>query len=169
MAPTPLQPWMIQLQNPVFGRALLFVLFLPEGWHLQRGFAHPEIHGIQRRQELAWVTSADAHYLLVHEDGYGLECQIRVRPDAGRGLTSQGEVTVRGHPALVRRDSVRRGPPWRRRQVPRLMVDWICPETQRRFRIELVGRLPESQVQDLLQALDHLRCHHIPGEDWETP
>jgi len=160
MSTEALQEHIIRLKNLVWGEAWLFTLFLPEGWELRRGFAHPELHAALPRNDRYWVTSADIHYLLGHTDAPWLaEFAIRVRPTAFRMSDAARTVRVFGHPAQILEETVRRGPPWRRYTARQLTLTWYCPESNRHFRLQIVGALPDEAWQALRQALMHTRCH----------
>ncbi len=149
----------IQLANFVLGHAMLFRLPLPQGWRLKRGFAHPDLHATHRRGHVVWVASADAHYLLQHEEGPTLEFTITVRAQALKTGRETQPTVVGPHPAREEWATIRRGPPWRRREARRVRLTWSCPETERHFRLELVGRVPDEMFQELLTAWQRLRCH----------
>ncbi len=150
----------IHLTNFIFGEARLFRLPLPEGWTLRRGFSHPELHATHWRQGVNWVASAYLHYLLESANGmHLLEFTIRVGPHAFRVARDGPSLHVGGHPASLERRRIRRGPPWRRREAWRWRLVWSCPQTERHFLLELVGRAPEEVMQDLVEAWQRLICH----------
>ncbi len=150
----------ITLQNFVFGQAHLLDLALPVGWHLQRGFSHPEIHAAHTRQGASWVVAADAWYVLRHErEPWLLEFHLQVRARPYASPPDSRTLTVHGHAGWWRSFQVRRGLPWRRRNTPGLELSWYCPRTERAFRLRVVGRVPEQALAALRQAWTQSQCH----------
>lgn len=150
----------IHLTNFIFGEARLFRLPLPEGWMLKRGFSHPELHATHWRKGVNWVASAYLHYLLASDDGrYLLELTIRVGPQAFRVNREALALQVGGHQARLERRHIRRGPPWRRREARQWRLAWSCPQTERHFLLELVGRAPEAVMQGVVDTWRRLICH----------
>lgn len=150
----------ITLSNFVLGEARLLRLPLPRGWRLKRGFSPPELYAVHRRREVPWVASAYLHYLLESLDGrYLVEFTIRVGPQAHRLAEKGQEMRVNQHPARLVRRTVRRGPPWARRDTPHWQLAWHCPHTERYLLLELVGRVPEEMLEELVRGWSFVVCH----------
>jgi len=159
--PADVQVIPIYLDNFVFGPAHLLHLTLPEGWRIQRGFSHPEIHATHVRRGQTWVASADAWYVLAHEqEPWLLEFHLRVLPKpTSRAAEGERWPLGVGHAGTLVKRTVRRGPPWRRQPTPQWALTWYCPETERGFRLEVTGRVPEEALRALFQAWRHVDCH----------
>ncbi|NPA07017.1 MAG: hypothetical protein GXO54_06405 [Chloroflexi bacterium] len=156
----------IYVNNFVFGLAHLLHFTLPPAWQLRRGFAHPEIHATHERHGHVWIAAADAWYILAHqEEPWLLEMHLHVQPSPPRMAEGEEWGPIARHPAVLSRRTVRRGPPWRRRDTPQWTLSWYCPETERGFQLQITGRVPEEAVQDLLRAWRYLHCHPRAEQD----
>lgn len=153
--------------NNLFGEAMLLRLALPDSWELAPGVSRPEVSATHERRNQAWVVSGRAWYVIYQtEKRWALELALYLhpaRPQAGGGRQSGGQsselTAIAGHPAQVGWKTRRRGLPWNRHDVTFLTVRYTCPLSERRIELELSGWCPRPGFEEVLQALQHLRCH----------
>ncbi|MEJ2263412.1 MAG: hypothetical protein P8X95_08200 [Anaerolineales bacterium] len=149
------------------GRSLLFILNLPNSWHLAPGVSHPEVNAVARRNEDdRVVVNGNAWYVIYEgERGWALEFTARIRPLSRNDLvtpvdTADGEpVSISAHPARVSWKTKRRGLPWQRHDVRYMTVSFNCQHTERRLNLEFSGWCPQEGFEEILRALRFLKCH----------
>lgn len=114
-----------------------------------------------QRRSRKWVVTGDAWYVIFDGDRrWALELAIHVRPtkDRAQGITG-ATTSVSGHTAALRWKTRRRGLPWRRHDVRFMTLEFDCPLTERRLSLEFSGWCPEAGFQEVLSAMQKLRCH----------
>jgi hypothetical protein len=151
----------IYAKNLVMGGCLFFGLMLPPNWQLAPGVGRPEINStLRREEEKAWVADGRAWYVLHDpERRWALEAAISISSQRPKTKADTEKVIVGGHPANLTWSKRRRGLPWRRHDVVFMKLDFYCPETERRIKVEFSGWCPQEGFQEILQAARFLRCH----------
>jgi hypothetical protein len=153
--------------NLIMGRSLLFILNLPNNWHLAPGVSHPEVNAVARRNEdERVVVNGNAWYVVYEgERGWALEFTARIRPLSKNELVAQVEtpdgepVSIHNHPAKVSWKIKRRGLPWQRHDVKYMTVSFNCHHTERHLNLEFSGWCPQEGFEEILRALRFLKCH----------
>ncbi len=156
-----LVPHDILAGNPLLGSAFFLQLPLPPAWHLAPGVSRPEVVAVHRRRDKPWIVTGDGWYVVYHEErGWALEFHIHVRPPR-RNRNHHGEQTipVNGHTATVHWKTRRRGLPWHRHDVTFMTVAFHCPHSERDLELEFSGWCPQQGFDEVLHALQALRCH----------
>lgn len=147
--------------NLILGKILFFTLNLRANWQLSSGVSRPEIHATHERRDRKWVVAGDAWYV-VHDDDrqWAMELAINIRPGFRKTPKRSNEkIPISSHPAQVRWKDKRRGLPWRRHTVTFMIVEFDCPYTERKLKLEFSGWCPEAGFREVLQSLMYLRCH----------
>ncbi len=146
--------------NVILGQALICGLRLPAHWQLAKGVSHPEVTATHERRNRKWIVTGDAWYVVFDGDRrWALELAIRVRPVSQRQLPAGKVSSVSGHPAAVVWKTRRRGLPWRRHDVTFMTVHFTCPPSERRLSLEFSGWCPPEGFQEVLAAVQQLKCH----------
>jgi hypothetical protein len=146
--------------NIFLGDSVFLSLALPKSWDLSIGAGRPEITASHERNGRRWVATGDAWYVL-HDTGrrWAMEVRLTVKP-AGQNLPEIALPTlwVAGHAAEVTWQRRRRGF-IRRWSVTYVTVQFHCPKTERRLRLEFSGRIPDEAFQEMIEAVRYVRCH----------
>ena len=156
----------ISVDNLIFGRAWFVGLPLSSDWEWRRGPSLPEVDATIPHGNRNCVVSGRAWYALHDtERGYGCELTIDIRPnpEAGgwqrwsRGMETSS-LEIRGHRVSVARGTARRGL-FRPLELQLLRLQLACPHTERLVRIEFLGNPPTEVLDEIVNALNELRCH----------
>lgn len=157
-----LVPHRMAVRNLLLGSGVLFDLYLPETWALDRGLAPPEVVAVHEREGQRWVASGRAWYVVYHpERRWALEMAVRIAPLPPRRAPEGMAWTVNGHPAQVRFHQRRRGLPWRRHTVKFMTIAWFCPQSERYLEVEFSGWCPEEGFAAMREAVRYWRCHGL--------
>lgn len=151
----------LEAANPLIGSARFVSLHLGESWDVAPGVGHPEINASHERRSIRWVANGDFWYVLYdHERHWAMEFHGSFRPDLLQRQRSSSElVSVAGHAAEVRWTTRRRGLPWQRHDVRYMTVEYDCPQSERRIRLEFSGWCPEEGFREVLTSLASMGCH----------
>lgn len=151
----------IQAGNPLLGVSRFFTLRLPPAWNLAPGVSRPEIDASHERRRVRWVATGAFWYVVYDgERRWAMEFIGRVRPFSSRPLKPGSEpASVAGHPAQLSWRTRRRGLFHKRHDVRFMILEFDCPQSERRLRLEFSGWCPEAGFREVLASLEHLRCH----------
>ncbi len=146
--------------NILMGNSTFLSLALPQTWTISIGAGRPEITASQERNGRRWVATGDAWYIL-HDAGrrWAVEVRLTAKP-AGHSppAVSVPALTVAGHPAAVTWQRRKRGL-IKRWPVTYVTVEFHCPLTERRLKLEFSGRAPDEAFQEIIEAAQYIRCH----------
>lgn len=146
--------------NVLVGTSIFLSLALPKTWDITIGAGRPEITASHEHDGRRWVATGDAWYIL-HDTGRRWAMEIRITaklPNRSRREIAVPDVTIAGHPACVTWKRRRRGF-IKRWSVTYVTVEFHCPHTERKLRLEFSGRLPDEAFQEMVKAARYARCH----------
>ncbi|MDR5694874.1 MAG: hypothetical protein QN198_12375 [Armatimonadota bacterium] len=155
----------IAAENFLLGATNFVVVTLPEGWKLLRGISPPEVDSNRLFGEVQWVTSGRSPHLLVQpERRSGAELHVLV--NRGRRMLDKLKASPgarpfflhSGHEAFLLHHQVRRGL-WRGYLEKGVRLSLFCDRTDRTITLEITGRIGETEIQELLEALQGVECH----------
>lgn len=148
-------------ENLILGESLFLTMKLPPTWDLAPGVSRPEVYATHERKSRKWVASGDAWYVIYQkQQNWALELAITTRPiKDGHGNSTGDTVNIGGHTAMLRWQEKQRGLPWQRHSVTFMTVEFACPASERRLKLEFSGWCPEAGFHEVLGSLKNLRCH----------
>lgn len=150
----------IAINNVFVGVSDFLSLALPPGWEITLGAGPPEVTASHQRNGRRWVATGDAWYIL-HNPAHrrAMEMRLTARLPGRSPLQASGpEITVAGHPARVTWKRRKRGF-IKRWEVTYVTVEFVCPRTERRLKLEFSGRTSDTVFQEVVDAIQFLRCH----------
>lgn len=154
----------IMASNFFMGVARFLQLRLPGRWRLGAGRMVPEVGRTREVGGDLWVMEGDSTHVMYDQKALrAYELQIHVAEGTGDGAAPRGlevlrEMKVAKHIARIYRGQVQEGL-LRRKPVPMVAVIFACPDTGRRIRLELRGRLEGKELELFLDSLGELVCH----------
>ncbi len=154
----------IMASNFFMGVARFVKLRLPARWRLGAGRMVPEVGRTREVGGELWVMEGNSTHVMYDQKGLrAYELQIHVVEGIGDGAAPRSlellrEMKVAKHSARAYHGQVQQGL-LRRKSVPMVAVTFACPETGRRIRLELRGRLEGKELELFLDSLGDLVCH----------
>ena len=150
----------IAVGNILYGHAQFITLRLTDQWDIAPGVGRPEVDATHDRCNRKWIATGKAWYVLFHRElGWAMELMLESRVQGKLNPTDDTEqITVNGHPALVRRRQRKRGV-LRRKIITCIEVIFNCEVSDRQLRIELSGRCPPEGFQQVMETIPKWWCH----------
>jgi len=157
----------ISIANPLLGLFRYLVLSVPDGWTLRKGEIASEIGSSIEYNGFRWVIDGEAHHYILNltgEDAYSLDlkCYSGRRPDSRimdklrHPMTGSGNVS--GHTFTYGIGEKDIGF-FVKKPTRCIRINFVCEETNRGIRIELLGRGSSSGVMSLIESFERSRCH----------
>jgi len=148
-------------RNLILGDSLFLTLKLPANWDLAPGVSRPEVHALHERRGRKWVATGSAWYVIYDGNrSWALELALSARPARKNSRETPVEaVNIAGHNARLLWKEKRRGLPWKRHTVKFMILDFVCPQSEREIKLEFSGWCPEEGFQEVLQSIKQLQCH----------
>ncbi|MEW5961838.1 MAG: hypothetical protein AB1801_29305 [Chloroflexota bacterium] len=150
----------IAIANILVGASTFISLALPKTWDILKGAGQPEVTATHERNGRRWVVTGDAWYIL-HDPGrrWAMELRLTAKlPGRSDRAAALPELTVAGHPARVTWQRRKRGL-IKRWPVTYVTVEFQCPQTERRLKLEFSGRVSDDAFQEMIEAAKFVRCH----------